>query len=107
MSIHAQLALCWASGRLRRSAGHRGRSSRVQRDTGPLMRRTRFCGGYLGQMSATKTVRVARVYADAGPDDGRRFLVDRIWPRGVRKDDPRVGTWLKDVAPAKELRGCA
>jgi uncharacterized protein YeaO (DUF488 family) len=64
----------------------------------------RFCRGYLGQMSATKNVRVARVYDDAGPDDGRRFLVDRIWPRGVRKDDPRVGTWLKDVAPSKELR---
>jgi uncharacterized protein YeaO (DUF488 family) len=31
-------------------------------------------------------------------------LVDRIWPRGFRKDDPRVGTWCKDVAPSKELR---
>jgi uncharacterized protein YeaO (DUF488 family) len=31
-------------------------------------------------------------------------LVDRVWPRGVRKDDPRVGTWYKDVAPSKELR---
>jgi len=47
---------------------------------------------------------VARVYDDAGPDDGQRVLVDRIWPRGVRKDDPRVGTWCKDVAPSKELR---
>ena len=47
---------------------------------------------------------MARVYDDAGPDDGQRVLVDRIWPRGVRKDDPRVGTWCKDVAPSKELR---
>ncbi len=47
---------------------------------------------------------MARVYDDADPDDGRRVLVDRIWPRGVRKDDPRVGTWCKDVAPSKELR---
>jgi uncharacterized protein YeaO (DUF488 family) len=30
--------------------------------------------------------------------------VDRLWPRGFRKDDPRVGTWFKDVAPSKELR---
>ena len=44
------------------------------------------------------------MYDDAGPDDGQRVLVDRIWPRGVRKDDPRVGTWCKDVAPSKELR---
>jgi uncharacterized protein YeaO (DUF488 family) len=48
---------------------------------------------------------VARVYDDPSPDEGRRILVDRLWPRGFRKDDPRVGTWLKDVAPSNELRG--
>lgn len=47
---------------------------------------------------------MARVYDDVGPDDGQRVLVDRMWPRGVRKGDPRVGTWSKDVAPSKELR---
>ena len=50
------------------------------------------------------SIRVARVYEDVHPDDGQRVLVDRIWPRGFRKDDPRVGTWCKDVAPSKELR---
>lgn len=55
-------------------------------------------------MSAKSRIRVARVYDDADPDDGQRVLVDRVWPRGVRKDDPRVGTWFKDVAPSKELR---
>ena len=50
------------------------------------------------------SIRVARVYQDVDPDDGQRVLVDRIWPRGFRKDDPRVGTWCKDVAPSKELR---
>lgn len=50
------------------------------------------------------TIRVVRVYEDPGPDDGQRVLVDRIWPRGFRRDDPRVGTWCKDVAPSKELR---
>ncbi|OBH03570.1 hypothetical protein A5696_00275 [Mycobacterium sp. E2699] len=49
-------------------------------------------------------IRVARVYEEADPDDGQRILVDRIWPRGFRKDDPRVGKWCKDVAPSKELR---
>jgi uncharacterized protein YeaO (DUF488 family) len=49
-------------------------------------------------------IRSARIYDDVGPDDGQRVLVDRIWPRGIRKDDPRVGIWCKDVAPSKELR---
>lgn len=53
---------------------------------------------------AKSRVRVARVYDDPNPDDGQRVLVDRVWPRGFRKDDPRVGTWYKDVAPSKELR---
>jgi uncharacterized protein YeaO (DUF488 family) len=55
-------------------------------------------------VSARKRIRVARVYDETGPDEGQRVLVDRVWPRGVRKDDPRVGTWCKDVAPSKELR---
>lgn len=49
-------------------------------------------------------MRTARVYAPVSPDDGTRILVDRLWPRGIRKDDPRVGHWCKDVAPSTELR---
>ncbi len=55
-------------------------------------------------MGANSRIRVARVYDDLSPDDGGRVLVDRLWPRGFRKGDPRVGVWLKDVAPSKELR---
>jgi uncharacterized protein YeaO (DUF488 family) len=55
-------------------------------------------------MSAESRIRVERIYHDIDPDDGQRVLVDRIWPRGIRKDDPRVGIWCKDVAPSKELR---
>ncbi len=66
---------------------------------GPLTSRR-----YPDPVGAKSRIRVARVYDDAAPDDGRRVLVDRIWPRGVRKDDPRVGTWCRDVAPSKELR---
>ena len=55
-------------------------------------------------MTAKPQIRIARIYQDVDPDDGQRVLVDRIWPRGIRKDDPRVGIWLKDVAPSKELR---
>jgi uncharacterized protein YeaO (DUF488 family) len=48
-------------------------------------------------------VEVGRVYEQ--PDGGsRRVLVDRLWPRGVRKDDPRVDEWLPQVAPSTELR---
>jgi uncharacterized protein YeaO (DUF488 family) len=55
-------------------------------------------------MGGKTRIRVARVYEDPSADDGQRVLVDRLWPRGFRKDDPRVGTWFKDVAPSKELR---
>jgi len=55
-------------------------------------------------MRRESRIRIARIYDDIDPDDGQRVLVDRIWPRGIRKDDPRVGIWCKDVAPSKELR---
>ena len=55
-------------------------------------------------MSAKGGVRVARVYDEVSPDEGQRVLVDRVWPRGVRKDDPRVGIWRKEVAPSTDLR---
>lgn len=47
---------------------------------------------------------MARVYDEVSPGEGQRVLVDRVWPRGVRKDDPRVGMWCKGVAPSKDLR---
>lgn len=49
-------------------------------------------------------VRVHRIYEQAGADDGVRVLVDRVWPRGVRKDAAELDVWLKDVAPSTELR---
>ena len=55
-------------------------------------------------MAAKRPIRVARIYDDVSPDDGQRVLVDRLWPRGIRKEDPRVGIWRKDVAPSNELR---
>jgi len=49
-------------------------------------------------------VNTVRVYDAVRPDDGTRVLVDRLWPRGIRKDDPRVGRWLKNIAPSTDLR---
>jgi uncharacterized protein YeaO (DUF488 family) len=50
------------------------------------------------------TIRLKRVYEDPSPADGRRILVDRLWPRGVTKERAAVGLWLKEVAPSTELR---
>ena len=45
-----------------------------------------------------------RIYDDPAPDDGRRVLVDRVWPRGVSKERAALDLWCKDVAPSTELR---
>ncbi len=52
----------------------------------------------------TGRIQTRRVYSPPSPEEGRRFLVDRIWPRGLSRDDPRVGEWVKEVAPSDELR---
>lgn len=49
-------------------------------------------------------IKVKRVYATPGPDDGTRILVDRLWPRGLTKEQARIDLWLKDIAPSNELR---
>ena len=53
---------------------------------------------------AQRNVRIRRVYDEPERGDGTRVLVDRVWPRGVRKDDLAMDEWLKDVAPSSELR---
>jgi uncharacterized protein YeaO (DUF488 family) len=54
-------------------------------------------------MSAHHRITVSRVY-DTDPGDGKRVLVDRLWPRGFRKGDPRIDRWIREVAPSTELR---
>jgi uncharacterized protein YeaO (DUF488 family) len=49
-------------------------------------------------------VQVRRVYDEPEPQDGARVLVDRLWPRGLRKDAAQLDEWAKDVAPSTELR---
>lgn len=49
-------------------------------------------------------VRIGRVYDPPGPEDGLRVLIDRLWPRGLRKDSGQFDEWLKQVAPSTELR---
>lgn len=47
---------------------------------------------------------VKRAYDDSGDGDGFRVLVDRLWPRGVSKDDADIDDWPKELAPSNELR---
>lgn len=49
-------------------------------------------------------IQTKRVYESAESTDGQRFLVDRLWPRGLRKDEVPLKAWLKDIAPSNELR---
>jgi len=49
-------------------------------------------------------VRVRRVYDSPATADGARVLVDRIWPRGLRKDAAHLSEWAKELAPSTELR---
>jgi uncharacterized protein YeaO (DUF488 family) len=45
-----------------------------------------------------------RAYEPAGPEDGQRILIDRLWPRGLKKTDAALDLWLKDLAPSTSLR---
>lgn len=49
-------------------------------------------------------LRLKRVYDPPEKEDGARVLVDRLWPRGLRKEKAALALWLKDVAPSAELR---
>jgi uncharacterized protein YeaO (DUF488 family) len=49
-------------------------------------------------------IKIKRVYLQPGEEDGRRILVDRLWPRGLTKEKARVDHWLKEIAPSTELR---
>jgi uncharacterized protein YeaO (DUF488 family) len=49
-------------------------------------------------------LRVARIYDEPSAADGRRILVDRLWPRGVSKERAKLDDWCKEVAPSDDLR---
>lgn len=49
-------------------------------------------------------IRIKRIYEPASDDDGTRVLVDRLWPRGMRKEDAKLSLWMKEIAPSNELR---
>lgn len=55
-------------------------------------------------MTARTDIRLKRVYEPEDDGDGARILIDRLWPRGLRKEDAHLSLWLKEIAPSPELR---
>lgn len=49
-------------------------------------------------------IRLKRIYEPADAADGARILIDRLWPRGVRKENAHLTQWMKEIAPSPELR---
>ncbi len=49
-------------------------------------------------------LKIKRAYEPSSPKDGKRILIDRLWPRGLKKEEAQVDEWLKDLAPSTELR---
>ncbi len=49
-------------------------------------------------------INVKRIYEKPSDKDGFRILVDRLWPRGIKKENVKIDLWLKDIAPSNELR---
>ena len=61
-------------------------------------------GGTTPMAKTDRAIRIQRVYDEADNQEGARFLVERLWPRGVKKSALRLDGWLKEVAPSPELR---
>lgn len=55
-------------------------------------------------MTKHRAIRLKRVYEEASLDDGFRILVERLWPRGIKKEKARIDLWMKEIAPSTELR---
>jgi uncharacterized protein YeaO (DUF488 family) len=55
-------------------------------------------------MTPPLTIAVKRIHEPAAPADGMRFLVDRLWPRGVSKEKAVLAAWLKPLSPSDDLR---
>ena len=49
-------------------------------------------------------IKVKRIYDPPSPDDGKRILIDRLWPRGMKKEKAHIDEWLKEISPSNELR---
>jgi len=55
-------------------------------------------------MAKKAAIRLKRAYEEPSPDDGTRILVERLWPRGLSKDEAAIDVWPKEVGPSTGLR---
>lgn len=55
-------------------------------------------------MASVSTIRIKRAYEAPSKEDGKRYLVERLWPRGIKKENLLLEDWLKEVAPSPKLR---
>ncbi len=49
-------------------------------------------------------IKIKRIYDPASPDDGKRIYIDRLWPRGMKKEEVKIDEWLKEISPSDSLR---
>ncbi len=49
-------------------------------------------------------IKIKRIYDRASPEDGKRIYIDRLWPRGMRKEEVKIDEWLKEISPSDALR---
>jgi uncharacterized protein YeaO (DUF488 family) len=49
-------------------------------------------------------IEIKRAYEEASREDGERYLVDRLWPRGIKKEELKIEAWLRELAPSEQLR---
>ncbi|HUL28935.1 MAG TPA: DUF488 family protein [Thermodesulfobacteriota bacterium] len=49
-------------------------------------------------------IKIKRIYDPASPRDGKRIYIDRLWPRGMKKEEVKIDQWLKEVSPSDDLR---
>ncbi len=80
----------------------RGRSPTPARSVAHARREVEQAAGKHG--GTIEQVRIKRAYEPASSADGTRVLVDRLWPRGLKKSDAHIAQWLKEIAPSNELR---
>jgi len=53
---------------------------------------------------ATRLIKTKRIYESPAREDGFRILVDKLWPRGIRKEKTKIDLWLREIAPSDDLR---
>ena len=55
-------------------------------------------------MRGVLVVKIKRIYEPASREDGKRILIDRLWPRGIKKEEAKIDEWMKEIAPTTGLR---